>query len=91
MQLGDVHFQIAHNSTNLKLELKHATMSSFSLEKGKRKNLFGATWGLISRVEIDNHRLSFEFGEADRFTILIFQIEIWGNLAFVHLPKNTET
>lgn len=53
----------------------------------KENYLFGAARGFISRVEIDNHRLPFEFGEGYSLPILIFQCKGWWHLPFVHLEK----
>lgn len=51
--------------------------------------LFSATRGFISRVEINNHRLAFEFRKAQRPPILIFQCKWWCLCSFWHLQIPT--
>ena len=55
----------------------------------KGRDLFGATRGFISRIEVNNNRLSFKFGQAHSFSILIFQSECRCQTTFSYL--NTQT
>lgn len=53
--------------------------------------LFGTSRSFIGRIEIHHHRLPFEFGEAHRLPILVFQSEGWRHLAFGNLKLKENT
>lgn len=50
--------------------------------------LLGASWRLVSRVEIDDDGLALELREAHGLAVLILQREGWRGLAFVHLGED---
>lgn len=83
-------------SQNFKLDWWNPLNWTWLLQATRTKSqsksyLFGASRGLICRVEVDHNRLAFVLGKGHIFPILVFQSKRWWHITFWHLQTFTKS